>query len=113
MNLLDKNDQLLFSDNTVTTLKDLLKKANLAGAYLTGATYNTGTFNKGLLQLTGLTWPVLIFDNHIKIGCKFYTTNEWENFSDFKIKQMAPKALNFWKKHKDLIITLANKHQNP
>jgi uncharacterized protein YjbI with pentapeptide repeats len=90
-----------------------LSGANLYGTNLSGTTYHEGTFNKGLLQLIGLKWPILFLDTHIKIGCKFYSTNEWDNFTDEEINKLNSEALDFWQAYKDLIITIANKHQNP
>ena len=89
----------------------ILTGANLYGAKLAGATYGDGTFTKGFKQLLGFKWPVLILDNHIKIGCKFYTTTEWDSFSDEAVNKMHINALEFWKKNKTLIITLAKEHK--
>jgi hypothetical protein len=54
-----------------------------------------------------LTWPVLIFDAHIKIGCEFHSTEEWTNFDDETIAKMAIEAAKFWKKNKTIILALA------
>ncbi|MGZ5053409.1 MAG: pentapeptide repeat-containing protein [Methylobacter sp.] len=88
-----------------------LARANLDGAYLDGATYGVATLAKGLLQLLGLSWPVLIFDSHIKIGCQFHSTEEWSEFDDDKIKSMSGGALEFWNKNKSMILAMAANHQ--
>jgi len=89
-----------------------LNGADLSGTYLKGASYGNATLEKGLLQLIGLHWDVFIFDKHINIGCKMFTTDEWEQFDDTTISRMAPgDSLGFWNKHKQTIITLAKEHQ--
>ena len=93
-----------------------LDGANIDGAYLEranlkGATYGAATLKNGLFQMLGKYWPVFIFDAHIKIGCKLYSTNEWEAFSDDEISLMDKKALKFWKENKSMIIGLARQLQ--
>ena len=85
--------------------------ANFTGAKLTGAIYKDATLEKGLLQLYGKQWPILIFDDHIKIGCELHKTSEWENFTDDEIAAMDAKALSFWKENKQIILNLAKHHQ--
>ena len=103
-----------------------LEGANLAGAYLDGAnlngayidvanlngvTYGIGTLNKGLLQLLGMYWSVMILDAHIKIGCKLYSTVEWAEFDDATIAKIGSNADKFWKKNKEFILLAAKTHQ--
>ena len=89
-----------------------LRNADLGGAYLRGATYGEGVLlTKVPLQISGLRWPVLVLDEHVKIGCKLYTTEEWENFTDSKINAMDSAALGFWKKYKQLVLAAAKVHQ--
>jgi uncharacterized protein YjbI with pentapeptide repeats len=85
--------------------------ANLYGANLYGATYGIATLKNGLLQLLGKYWPVYIFDAHIKIGCQFHSTEEWDSFTDDQISNMAGNALEFWKENKEIILMLAKHHQ--
>lgn len=88
-----------------------LTGANLTGANLAGATYGIATLTKGVLQLLGLYWSVLIFDAHIKIGCEFHSTQEWIDFDDVEIADMETCAAEFWKKNRDLILMAAKIHQ--
>lgn len=67
----------------------------------------TDTLTGEILNITGLRYNVTITDNHIKIGCKCYTKEEWNNFSDDKIDKMDNCALEFWKKYKTSIMLLA------
>ena len=87
-----------------------LYRSDLSGANLSGAKYGVATFEKGLIQLLGLKWPVLIFDDHIKIGCEFHTIKEWDEFDDNTIKRMEREdALEFWNKNKAVILALAKR----
>jgi uncharacterized protein YjbI with pentapeptide repeats len=85
--------------------------ANLYGADLSGASYGPATLKKGFLQLSGKYWPVFIFDAHIKIGCKLHSTEEWKIFTDEEISRMDRNALSFWKNNKNIILALADNHQ--
>lgn len=85
--------------------------ANLDGAYLEGATYGIATLAKGVLQIIGLYWPVMIFDAHIKIGCKLHLTQEWTDFNYAEIAAMESHATEFWKKNRDMILLAARTHQ--
>ena len=88
-----------------------LRGAYLGGAYLGGAKYGEGvSLTIEPLQILGLHWPVFIFDEHIKIGCRLHPTEEWEAFEDRQIKAMDPHALEFWNKHKELIMVAAKLH---
>jgi hypothetical protein len=88
-----------------------LSRADLSEANLKEAKYGMATLKNGLLQLLGKYWPIYIFDAHIKIGCQFHSTEDWESFNDEQIADMDGSALPFWKENKDLILTLANHHQ--
>ena len=64
-----------------------LDGANLAGAYLDGA-YLTGAkiedeiITLQPIQISGLTWSVLITDGYLRIGCQRHTHERWFEFSD-------------------------------
>ena len=80
-------------------------------ANLTGAKYGPATLNLGICSITGLEWPVFIFDRHIKIGCQMHLTRAWSKFEDEHIACMANGAVRFWHLHKDTILGLAKSHQ--
>ena len=88
-----------------------LDGSNLVGASLVGATYGIAKLTRGIIQLIGYYWTVFIFDAHIKIGCKLYSTEDWINFSDNEIAAMDSEAAEFWKANKDIIIAIAKHHQ--
>ena len=49
-------------------------------------------------------WVVYVYETHLKIGCQYYTHDEWLSFEDSRISKMHSKALEWWKEHKPLII---------
>ena len=90
-----------------------LARANLAGAYLARAKLSEDiTISKTPIQLQGIgPWPVIIFDQHMKIGCQFHSLAEWEAFDNRKIIAMDGRdAAKFWATNKDLLLGLARAH---
>jgi len=66
---------------------------------------------RDIMYFSGLRWAVTISDNHIKIGCKVYTIDEWAKFSDKEIAAMSRGALRFWKRWKPVIMAAALAHR--
>ncbi len=102
-----------------------LAGANLVGADLTGADLADAKYGKGLklaggavatkapLQIHGLTWPVVVSDRHIQIGCEVHETEIWHKFSDREIAAMdGTAAFRFWKRWKDVVLAAADAHQS-
>jgi hypothetical protein len=56
---------------------------------------------------------VWITDNRIVIGCQNYTTQEWAQFDDATIENMAPRAPEFLAQWKIAILAVAEAHQSP
>ena len=108
-----RNSDLSYSDLRNSDLSNSdLSNSNLRNSDLSGATYGNGIpFTKPPLQLTGLKWPILIMDTHIKIGCELHPTSDWAGFKNSRIKLMDANALDFWATNKDLILMAANLHQ--
>jgi hypothetical protein len=85
-----------------------LSDADLRGAYLRGADGEKIPLQKTPLQVLGLTWDVLIFDQHMKIGCQFHSLRDWQGFDDRRILEMSGRqALEFWNANKDALFALA------
>ena len=63
------------------------------------------------LSFNGLEWPVMVADKHVNIGCKWHTTDDWENFTDAEIDSMDCDALAWWRVNKHLILQIAKHHQ--
>jgi hypothetical protein len=85
-----------------------LNGANFRLANTDGATYGTDVeIGDNPLIIHGLTWPVYIFETHIRIGCQIHTKQEWLNFSDADIAKMESRAPEFWAKWKKHILGMA------
>ena len=92
-----------------SAVKDM---AYLGDAYLGGANLrdaNLGGANLGEdikiqeqpIQVSTPRYDVIVFDNHMKIGCEFHSLSGWWGFDDKRILQMDGKvALEFWRKWK-------------
>jgi len=84
-----------------------LSWADLSGANLSGADLSGADLSEDIkvslqpIQLDALTYYVIIFDNHMKIGCEFHTIAEWWAFDDNQIAAMdGDRATKFWAKWK-------------
>lgn len=102
---------VLYSGEALS-LKELLENAveyganlvgaNLYGANLVGANIgNNIIISKQPITVSNTIYPVMIFDAHMKIGCKLYSLAEWWGFDNRAIAEMDGKqALEFWGKWK-------------
>jgi uncharacterized protein YjbI with pentapeptide repeats len=93
-----------------------LSRAYLSGAYLSGANLSRADYMgikiKNIpTQILNLRWPILIFENHMQIGCKFHTHKEWSNFSDDEISAMDSEGLQDWKKYKTVLMEMCKLQQ--
>ena len=79
-----------------------LRDVDFSGADLRGA---------DLIVITWEWWTTYITKGHIRIGCQSHTLQEWKNFSDEEIIRMGPKALEFCKQNKELIIGLCERFE--
>ena len=64
-----------------------------------------GLETKFSLSLFQDTYRLYFMNNIIKIGCKKYSAEEWDNFTDDEISQMDSDALEWWKKWKSFVLT--------
>ncbi len=89
-----------------------LSGADLSGAYLFRASLSGADLSEDLkikqipIQLLNLRWPIIIFDQHMQIGCEFHSIKNWFNFSDARINNMDCKAFNFWKQNKTSLMEI-------
>jgi NDP-sugar pyrophosphorylase family protein len=66
---------------------------------------------KNPVVISGLKYPVTITDNHMQIGCKIHTFEDWNNFTDKDIIAMdGREALNFWNENKDILRAICKNH---
>jgi hypothetical protein len=90
-----------------------LSGANLRGADLRNADLSDAYFSGAdLIVLQMDLWTAYITTNHIRIGCKSYSLDKWENFTDKEILSMHPDALDYWTKNKEVIINLCKRFNN-
>ncbi len=97
-----------------------LRGATLGGAYLRGANLGGATYGDGIpitkqpVQVFGLSWPVLILDAHMEIGCELHSLADWADFDNERIAQMdGTGARRFWTANKEPLlagITAASIH---
>ena len=87
--------------------------ADLRGTNLCGAKRGDFTINKNPIQIHGLEYPILIFSQHMEIGCEQHSFNDWSNFDNDRILKMdGKKALRFWEEHQFLLLSLCEKQAN-
>ena len=93
-----------------------LADANLADANLTGADLAdaslTGAKNTPLI-VYGLRWQVQITGfGQMKIGCQKHSVSAWQEFSHAEISDMSTGALEFWNKHKTMLLALCESYKH-
>ena len=93
-----------------------LTRANLNGADLTranlsGANLEGEILDKNPIFLTGLRWPVLVTAAYMRIGCQRHTPEAWAELDDDAIAGMDDDALEFWSKHRDMLLALCHAHR--
>ena len=82
-----------------------LDYADFRGADFTGSKREDYELTQTPIAMSLTPYYVIIFDRHMEIGCKSYTHEEWENFSDKEIIAMDGKtALEFWRKYKTMLM---------
>jgi len=125
--ILDRNGNLLKEINAKTLIDANLRGADLRGADLRGANLRGANLidanlrganlrgadlrGANLIVITRGHWTVYITKGHIRIGCKAYSLNDWETFTDNEISEMDSRALEFWKENKELIIGLCRRFE--
>jgi hypothetical protein len=85
-----------------------LHGADLSGAYLSSENGEKIKIKKIPLQIIGLRWDIIVFDSHMKIGCEFHLIKNWVHYDDDRISNMDSYALEWWKEHKQMIISFCN-----
>ena len=83
-----------------------LSSANLRYTDLRSANLRNTIGNKLEIKSMQLDTYNIVLDlknNVMAIGCRQYTIDEWDNFSDEEITNMDENALVWWKKWKDFI----------
>ena len=92
-----------------------LRCANFTNAVLTNATFENNSYHdtigngREIVTLLLKKYTVVIVDKDMQIGCKKYTIDEWNNFSDDEIDKMDYGALEWWKINKNIIFDVIKK----
>ena len=84
-----------------------LRYANLQYANLQNANLQNAKLPAGYFAICGLTWPVYIMENQMRIGCEQHSFEEWAAFSNKDIDEMDSRALDFWQRHRTLLLNLS------
>ena len=88
-----------------------LREANLCGANLRGANLDGEKIEKNPLIVVDLTYWCLISDNYMRLGCKRFTHDEWDEFDDEQIDAMDSRALEFWMQWKAPLLAMCAAHR--
>ena len=87
-----------------------LDGANLDGANLDGASLDGEVLTKAPLSLLNLTWPVLITEGYMRIGCQRHSHTDWESFDADAIRDMESRAPGFWQQWRDVLLATCKQH---
>ena len=60
-----------------------------------------------LAPLEGYGWTVTATPDRIAVGCEAHSVAFWRDADDATINDMDPRALEFWKKYRGVILALA------
>lgn len=111
------------ADLTDSNLDDAnLRGANLADVKLAGAKYGEGIpMTQEPVQVTGLSLPVMILDQHMKIRNELHSLADWASFDHGRIVLMdgsreypgKPIHTKFWVAYGDVLLTLAESAGRP
>ena len=89
-----------------------LSYSDLHYSDLRSAKYSDLTIKKTPLQIANLKYDILIFTNHIKIGCELHKAKDWDKFTNKEIIAMdGQTALKFWKRYKTILIDMCRQHR--
>jgi len=84
-----------------------LSSADLRSADFSGTKRGDWVINGRVIQISGLYYPIIVFSEHMEIGCECHSFNDWSEFNDKRILQMdGREALEFWNENKWFLLTL-------
>jgi hypothetical protein len=84
-----------------------LYRANLSGADRTLSDNQKIKFGKIITTLSN-RYHIIIATSHIEIGCKLYTADQWDAFSDDEIAEMDARVVKWWHIWKPIILSIYN-----
>lgn len=62
-----------------------------------------------IVQFNSGRWPAYIQPTHTRIGCKYFSNDQWRNFSNEDISKMNRFALEYWNENKAIIFAIMDK----
>jgi hypothetical protein len=62
------------------------------------------------IQINNLTWPIIITEHHMKIGCQVHTHQEWEDFTGDELAAMDNDAFEFAEKWRSILLMMCHEH---
>ena len=84
-----------------------LSNANLSNANFENTKRGDWIINSTPIVMQGLSYEVIIFDEHMEIGCEHHSFNAWSEFTDEEIFSMdGNRAKEFWENHKLTLLTM-------
>ena len=84
-----------------------LRYADLRSADFSGTKRGDWVINGRVIQISGLYYPIIVFSEHMEIGCECHSFNDWSEFNDKRILQMdGREALEFWNENKWFLLSL-------
>ena len=87
-----------------------LYRADLSGANFRGANLDGEIIQKTPIVISTLQYWCLITEEHMRLGCKRFTHEEWANFTDDQINKMDVDALAFWKQWRNTLLAMCKVH---
>ena len=87
-----------------------LSHANLFDTNLRGADLFGQKIQRAPIQINNLTWPIIITEHHMKIGCQVHTHQEWEDFTGDELAAMDNDAFEFAEKWRSILLMMCHEH---
>ena len=85
-----------------------LRGADLRDADLRGAERGDWKLKTTPIVITGLNYDILIFDEHMEIGCEKHSFEDWKKFKKTRITLMDSEAWEFWSTHKKSLLSMCD-----
>ena len=103
---------LSYSDLSGSDLRGSdLSGSDLRGSNLSGSDLSGEKLTISPLQIIGFRWNILVTPEYLKIGCQRHKHSEWKAFKRTDIAPMASNAWDWWKEHKDFLMSACELHR--
>ena len=88
-----------------------LRGVDLRDAYIQDSSSETIKIKETPLQILGMSWDIIVFDSHMKIGCEFHSIKDWSEYDDERIERMHNEAKEWWGNHKKMIMDFCDMNE--